>query len=315
MTTTQIVTRKPLLQIDLVNQRVIMAGADSADNQDDSEPGVFQAVDFGDDLKTKFLETIGNFWNTEDDKLEFFAYYTDKTFIVSRKRKKYDFKSDSNYFSQYEFKGATQDQGDYVYTAAQGIFNIRLQTKRRVALEAISSVEKEVSYFEAKFLKRKREKRMMLSSTDWRVLPDIADKYEGEKDQWIAWRSLIRQVTIPNPNIFNNMLEFAKSLYDIKYPIDPAIYREKYPDGKLADGETDAPAYLDETDTNQWVGYDTYASKDFVNERVLNALSYAKVRTKSPIYVDKQVRDIIKSMDIESIDPDFDFEQFQINEE
>ena len=111
------------------------------------------------------------------------------------------------------------------------------------------------------------------------------------------------------------MLEFAKSLYNIKYPIDPAIYREKYPDGKLADGETDAPAYLDETDTNQWVGYDTYASKDFVNERVLNALIYAKVRTKSPIFVDKQVRDIIKSMDIESIDPDFDFEQFQINEE
>ena len=58
MTTTQIVTRKPLLQIDLVNQRVIMAGANSADNQDDSEAGVFQAVDFSDDLKTKFLETI-----------------------------------------------------------------------------------------------------------------------------------------------------------------------------------------------------------------------------------------------------------------
>lgn len=315
MTTTQIVTRKPLLQIDLVNQRVIMAGANSADNQDESEAGVFQAVDFDDDLKVKFLETIGNFWNTEDDKLEFFAYYTDKTFIVSRKRKKYDFKSDSNYFSQYEFKGATQEQGDYVYTAAQGIFNIRLQTKRRVALEAISAVEKEISYFEAKFLKRKREKRMMLSATDWRVLPDIADKYVGEKDQWIAWRAKIRQVTIPNPTTFANMLEFAKSLYNVSYPIDPAIYREKYPDGKLADGETDAPAYLDETDSNQWVGYDTYASKDFVNERVLNALIYAKVRTKSPIFVDKQVRDIIKSMDIESIDPDFDADLFQINEE
>jgi hypothetical protein len=156
---------------------------------------------------------------------------------------------------------------------------------------------------------------MMLSATDWRVLPDVTDKYEGEKDQWIAWRHLIRQVTVPNPTKFDTMLDFAKSIYNIKYPIDPAIYREKYPDGKLADGETDAPAYLDETDENQWVGYDTYASKDFVNERVLNALIYAKVRTKSPIYVEKKVRDIIKAMDIESIDPDFDSELFKIAEE
>jgi hypothetical protein len=314
MTTTPIVTRRPLLQIDLVNQRVIMANGNVPDTQTDDE-GTFQAVDFSDELKTKFLETIGNFWNSEDDKLEFFAYYTDKTFIVQRKRKKYDFKSDSNYFSQYQFKGATQEQGDYVFTAAKGIFSIRLEGKRRIALESISAVEKEVSYFEAKYLKRKREKRMMLSATDWRVLPDVTDKYEGEKDQWIAWRHLIRQVTVPNPTKFDTMLDFAKSIYNIKYPIDPAIYREKYPDGKLADGETDAPAYLDETDENQWVGYDTYASKDFVNERVLNALIYAKVRTKSPIYVEKKVRDIIKAMDIESIDPDFDSELFKIAEE
>ena len=309
------VIRKPLLQIDLLNQRVLIADPDLArtDNPEDA-PGNFSQVDISDALKAKFLETIGNFWHTEDDKLEFFAYYSDKTFIVHRERLKYDFKSDSNYLSKYEFKGATKEQGEYVYDVARSLFQVIRQYKRTKALEAIKSVEKEVSYFEAKYLKKKREKKLMLASSDWRVLPDVPEAYTGEKDRWVAWRQKIREVAVMKPEDYNDLLSFARDLYVIKYPVDPEIYREKYPNDMLEDGVTPAPAFMDPDDDNQWTVYDSYASKDFVDDRMLNALIYAKVRVKSPVYVDKQVRDIIKAMQIENIDPDFDSSLFVLPE-
>lgn len=315
MTQTPVV-RRPLLQIDLVNKRVILGNPDVArtDNPEDN-PRNYSAVDFTDELKGKFIETIGSFWHTDDDQLEFFAYYTDKTFIVQRHRQKYDFKSESLYWSQYEFKGASQEQGDYVYDVATALFNIQRKYKRTQALEAIKAVEKEVSYFEAKYLKRKREKRQMLSATDWRVLPDVPEKYTGERDRWIAWRQKVREVAVVKPTEYDTMLDFAKTLFNQTYPIDPALYRETYPDDKLDDGVTDAPAFMDPNDPLQWTKYDTYASKDFVDERVLNQLIYTKIRTQQPVYVEKKIRDIIKAMKIEELDPDFDSDLFELKEE
>lgn len=309
------VIRRPLLQIDLLNQRVLIADPDLArtDNPEDA-PGNFSQVDITDELKAKFIETIGNFWHTEDDKLEFFAYYSDKTFIVQRERLKYDFKSDSSYLSKYEFKGATTEQGEYVYDVARSLFQVIRQYKRTKALEAIKSVEKEVAYFEAKYLKKKREKKMMLASSDWRVLPDVPESYDGEKDRWIAWRAKIRSVAVMNPDEYSDMLTFAKDLYVLKYPVDPEIYREKYPNDMLEDGVTPAPAYMDENDDNQWTIYDSYASKDFVDDRMLNSLIYAKIRVQSPVFVEKKVRDIIRAMQIENIDPDFDSSLFVLPE-
>lgn len=82
----------------------------------------------------------------------------------------------------------------------------------------------------------------------------------------------------------------------------------------LEDGVTPAPAFMDENDSEQWVNYDDDASKDFVNDRVINALIYARTRSKVTVTVNREVRDIIRLMKGEEIHPDFDSSLFVTEE-
>jgi hypothetical protein len=310
MTQTPIV-RRPLLQLDLVNQYVALSRPDIADNPliPDNQAQL-KKVEISDELKQKFLETVGSFWHSETDQIEVFSYYTDGAYVCVRNRQKYDFKTESLYWSDYNFTGATLQQAEEFYNTALAIFYIEQKRKVEISIARIQEVEKEISFFETKYLKRKREKKLLLNATDWRVLPDVEDKYEGEKERWIAWRKRVRQVDIPDPEMYTNMLEFAKSLFEMTYPIDPELYRDKYPDGLDADGNP-APEFMDPNDPNQWVKYDDDASKDFVNDRVINALIYAKQRDNRKVYIQKKVKEIIRDMKIEEIWPDFDSSLFQ----
>lgn len=307
--------KRPILQIDLLNDYIAVASPDVADSPDDPNLQELTVVKFSEEMKTKFFELLDAFWHTEDDRMEYFSYYTDGAYFCQRKRQKYDFERDSTYWTDYQFTGATDLQGKAVYDLALATFYVAQRIKTIEAGEKIAAVEKQYTFFEKKYLKRKREKKLLLASTDWRVLPDIEDSYEGEKDRWIAWRAKVRQIAIPDPQNYPTSLDFLKSLYENVFPIDPDLYNERYPNGMMEDGVTPAPAFMDENDSEQWVNYDDDASKDFVNDRVINALIYARSRSTVTVNVNKEVRDIIKMMKAEEIHPDFDSSLFVTDEE
>ncbi|CAF34291.1 hypothetical protein S-PM2d226 [Synechococcus phage S-PM2] len=309
MTQTPIV-RRPLLQMDLVNQYVAISRPGLADNQNiaNSDRNL-RKVEISDEMKQKFLETIGSFWHTPEDQLEVFSYYSDGKYFCQRQRQKYDFERDSVFWSDYSFTGASDQQANDLYNVALATFYVEQKRKVEFAIEKIQKVEKEITFFETKYLKRKREKKLLLNATDWRVLPDVEDNYPGEKDRWIAWRKKIRSIDVPNPENFDTMLDFAKSLFKMTYPIDPELYMDKYPEG-LDENGNPAPEFMDPNDANQWVSYDDDASKDFVNDRVINAMIYAKQRDNKKVIVQQQIRDIIRDMKVEEIFPDFDSSLF-----
>ena len=309
MTQTPMVKR-PVLQIDLLNDYISVAPPDVADDPNEPDFAQLVTVQFTQELKDKFFGLIDSFWHTDDDRLEFFSYYTDGAYFCQRQRQKYDFERDSTYWQEYQFTGGTDEQAKRVYEIALATFYVQQKIKTILATEKISAIEKQYTFFEKKYLKRKREKKLLLASTDWRVLPDIPDSYEGEKDRWIAWRAKIREVGVPDPENFSTGLDFLKSLYETVYPIDPELYLDKYPNGMLEDGVTPAPAFMDENDPEQWVNYDDDASKDFVDDRVINALIYARSRSNVTISVKREIRDIIRLMKGEEIHPDFDSSLF-----
>ena len=78
----------------------------------------------------------------------------------------------------------------------------------------------------------------------------------------------------------------------------------------LEDGVTPAPAFMDPDDAEQWTNYDDDASSDFLNSRMINKLMYAKNRASGTRRIKKEVLDIIKLMEVESIYPDFDSSLF-----
>ena len=185
------------------------------------------------------------------------------------------------------------------------MFAVAAKRKTDVAFQKTEALDKEINFFESKWMKRTREKQMMLASSDWRVLPDVEDSYEGEKDRWIAWRAKIRSIAIPTPEQYDDKLDLLK-LYSIKFILLILRTIENYMKVK----RTPAPAFMDPDDADQWTNYDDDASSDFLNSRMINKLMYAKNRASGTKRIKKEVLDIIKLMQVESIYPDFDSSLF-----
>jgi cell fate (sporulation/competence/biofilm development) regulator YlbF (YheA/YmcA/DUF963 family) len=72
-----------------------------------------------------------------------------------------------------------------------------------------------------------------------------------------------------------------------------------YPGGKLEDGVTDAPAFMDANDTNQWVKHDSQASTDFFTNREVNMFNLAQRGIAPTKKVTKEILDLMKELNID----------------
>jgi len=258
-------------------------------------------------LLEKFYETIDPFWHTESDQLQYFIYYNNGTYFCQRKKLKYDFNNNINYWQTYNFKNVPAEKVDELYVKIQAFAILNADVKKFNAISQIEEIGQESIFYERRLLKKIADKNAMLSASDWRVLPDIEDSYPGEKDMWIKWRSTLRSETIRNHHEFDNKLEFLKYLYQLKFPIDPKLYLQLYPDRKDIDGND--VEYLSTPD--QWVTYDSEASSDFITANAIRMLNYSKGHAEAKIRVKKAILAAIKGFDVESVYPDYDIERYE----
>lgn len=297
----EITTKHQILEFDLINRYVIFFNH----IDDDTILPTPYRISVDDELLNKFLNSVGSFWHNEKDQLEVFVYFNTGEYLCQRKKLKYNFKTKTNSWETYNFKGATQEQCQHLIDAICALRIVSTEFKSLAVLKKVEKIEEQNLFFQKRYIKKKRERNILLAESDWRVLPDVEEKYDGEKEMWIRWRRELRNNTIKNPDDFSSNLEFAKYIYNIKFPIDPTIYRRKYPNNEVG--------YLETED--QWVKHDAEASIDFINNRVDNILNHNKDYINQFQEVKKEVYDIIKSMDVHETNPDFDITKFIIKEE
>lgn len=258
-------------------------------------------------LLEKFFENVDSFWHSENDQLQYFLYYNTGQYICQRKKLKYDFQTKTNYWQTYNFKNVSQDKVDELYDQLQALVILNSDVKQFLAISEVKEIGQEAIFFERRLIKKLSEKNAMLGSSDWRILPDVVDTYPGEKDMWIRWRSVLRSEVIKKPQEFEDKLEYLKYLFNVKYPIDPKLYRQTYPEGKNADGND--VEYLSTED--QWVKYDTEASSDFITVNAIRALNYSKGVIDSRVRVKKHILNILKNFGVEAIYPDYDMNRYE----
>jgi hypothetical protein len=297
----QPIFRTPIVEADFLNKILVQTGG-----------AIYEAgqkvpasrVNIPDEISERFLtEQVDPFWHNENDRLEYFVVYNDGTYYCQRKRVRYDFESKSNYWSTYNFSGASKDQVESLKNKVIDFVSALREYKSVEYQGVIDKIDQEVIFFDQRWLKKFREKQMMLAASDWRVLPDVEDSYPGEKDMWIKWRATMRTETVKKPQEFENNLEFLKYLYDHKWPIDPKKYKEAYPNGEVEYLSTD----------DQWVGYDTEASTDFVDSRLINILNTSTVYREKVVDIKKSVYNLIKELRLEDF-AEFNYDQYNIVE-
>lgn len=295
--------RTTLYEIDFINKMVVMRGLDARGFNDESLEIETKKMD--PNLVEQFYTKVDSFWHSENDILEVFILFSDGSYLCQRRKLKYDFATKTNYWQTYNFNIAPQDKVENITTQIEAFLLINEEVIRYNAINRVNELGKESILFERRYYKRMHEKNMMISASDWRVLPDIEDSYPGEKDMWIKWRKTMRDEIIKSPTAFENPLDFLQYLYELKYPIDPKIYWERYPNGEVE--------YL--TTDDQWTDYDGEAASDFVSQRLPNVLNFSKKYLTVQRKVKSNLMDFIKAFGITDVYEDFDMNKFILEEE
>ena len=140
--------------------------------------------------------------------------------------------------------------------------------------DKINSISQEHAFWDSTLTKRITEKQNMLNATDWRVLPDVADNYPGEKDNWIKWRAKVRDIgkeyfawdSIQAMGMENFDIEWFKGINELKWPMDPKVFARQFPD--RVNDDKSLTGYLDTDDC--FVKRDTDASTDLILSRITN---------------------------------------------
>ena len=296
-------TRTALCELDFINRYIVRRAHNASESLDESETATAEKLD--PKLIDQFYTKVDPFWHSENDRLEIFILFSDGHYLCQRKKLKYDFATKSSYWQSYNFNVAPEDKVKIIKSQIEAFLIINTEVVRYNAIKNVEEIGQESILFEKRYLKRMIEKNMMISASDWRILPDIEDSYPGEKDMWIKWRKIMRDEIIKSPSEFETPLDFLQYLYEIKYPIDPKIYRGKYPNGEVEYLATD----------DQWSSYDGDVASDFVTERLPNILNFSKQYSAVQRKVKSNLMDFIKAFGITDVYEDFNMDKFLVDPE
>tara|TARA_Y100000385_G_C13101048_1_gene644523 strand:- start:661 stop:1602 length:942 start_codon:yes stop_codon:yes gene_type:complete len=286
------VNRDSILEVDFLNLIVIDANKTFLLN-DGSK--VLSTQKFEKDVMVRFLENLDPFWHTETDQLQTLSFFSDGSLFCQRKKQKFDFVNDRKVYTTYTFSGYTTEQVSDLQDKVLTFLDANRVVKEIKINKYVTKVDDSILFFDKTYLKRLQERNAILTSTDWRILPDVVDTYAGEKDRWILYRQTIRALGIKPVAEYATPLEFFKAVRSLKWPIDPKNFKDLYPDGVDVDGNV--VEYLG-TDT-QWVERDTDSSRDLVESRLSHIIAMRQDYVKSERVVSTAVKEMMKLLKLE----------------
>jgi len=238
------------------------------------------------------LTQLGTTWHDPNkDEIEFFIYNDDGTYFCQRKRSRMDFKTGFFYWRSYQYYEASDEEALRIYNIFRDFAEIQRFDRTTTYIEEAQKLFDSQSYFQDKYQKRRRQISLMLLYSDWRMTIDYEEEFEGEQEMWKEWRRRLRRC-LPDYETFDNPYEAFKFVSVLKYPIDPNVYFERYPEGKNADG--DEVAYLSTDD--QYDRLDFIVSKDFVAASMENILDLVNNFADQEVEITLQVKQILDDL-------------------
>lgn len=282
----EFVDKKCILEIDFQNRVVLDSSKRVYTPENDTlkVPGYVVKAEYMD----RFLESFDSFWHTENDQLQALMFYDDDSLFCQRKKLKYDFVSGQKVYTTYTFTGYTSEQVSELLLKVRAFLDAETVVRQLSVNQHLKKVDENLLFFEKTLMKRMQERNLILSVTDWRILPDVVEKYPGEREMWMKYRQTIRDLTFKDPTEYPTPLDFFKSIKSFKWPIDPKNYWEQYPDG--LDNNGNPVEYLSTDD--QWVERDTESSRDLIESRLYHIATMRQNYLKE----EKVVRDEVKKM-------------------
>lgn len=315
----EIYPRHPIYELDFIANFVVETSTIKHNYRTGAKGSPMYKIkkEFIDRFKT---EVLGDLWHNESDTIQYITIYSDGTADVQRRKQKYNFNTKESSFKSYFFKGFTIDDVVTLKNNVEAFLESTRIVNRLQINDSITAISEEYAFWDATLSKRMSEKQNLLSSTDWRILPDVIDNYPGERDNWVKWRSKVRDIgkeyfrweSIKSRGLEKFDIEWFKGICELKWPMDPKIFSTQFPDRVNADNSL--TGYLETDDC--YVKRDTDAGTDLIMSRILNINELSTKWNKSRQVVGELTREIMQKMSLEDfVDNGIDYTKLYTQEE
>lgn len=246
----------------------------------------YNAVYLTEQINDNLLTYLPDEWTNENDRILLFAVHKNGKVILEKEKLKYNFETKETYWVKYSQKNFTEKDAKEIFDALKAaVFaqNTKDQTERN---NNLVSIAKKDLYMDRIYLSLRDLTDKMLRESDWRILPDAPQKFEGEKDLWIEWRNHIRDC-VKKPSDFETELDFLIWTEEFKWPINPEQYHSLYPDHDIE--------YL--STREQFTTQDptiTEEKLDKITEQLNIAIQDIKRQKESGVPITKEMYDVIR---------------------
>jgi|TARA_B100000035_G_scaffold314838_1_gene332607 hypothetical protein len=257
----------------------------------------FTAAKISDDVwDEKVLPKLNPFWHIEGkDEIEYFIYYSDNSYLCQKRRLRTDPDTNSQYWKTYWYEDATSEQAYEVYELFSALFTLTKEERRTNWVAESKKLFDHQFYYEGKWRKMRGQISEMLLYSDWRMLPDYEEEFEGELALWKEWRKRVRNL-LPDLETFESAYAAFEFVSKMKYPLDPNMYVKKYPNRDVEYLSTD----------DQFDKLDFKASSDFVAANVANIGDFVRNYAQEDIIVTQKAYALMEELSLFEYFPDLE---------
>lgn len=250
------------------------------------------------------LPAISSEWHDPGkDEIKILTLYSDDTYLCFRSKMRYEFDTNTTRWVDYTYKKGNASDLKTIYETIRTVCVIQKESKNRDLLEEVRKLNLEALdyFYDSKWYKKMDEIQKLLLYSDWRILPDAPQKFDGEKDLWIIWRDKLRNLLPSNPReTYPDNFEMFKFIQTLKYPVDPTVYLKAYPNRDVDYLSTD----------DQFKKYDFEVSKDFVGKTQLNLIEFLETYDANTRPIEAKVLELAKALKLETVYEGLDYEKF-----
>ncbi len=235
----------------------------------------YQACQLSTELNDHLLNNIPDEYSNRNDRILLFYIRKDGTYRLEKEKLKYNFQTKESSWVRYEYKELTLEQAKELFEAIKATAWAQdVTTAVKIRNESLELAKKR-PYLDKMHLDRLQLQQKTLRNTDWRILDDAPQEYEGEIDNWRLFRRKLREI-VKSPDMFEDELDYLLYNADFRWPMSPYQWHINYPDSPASE-------YLQD-DAHWSVSLDSHIGNEKLNDiqRDINNVLKAAIENELP---------------------------------
>jgi len=275
--------KKTLVEYDAAHRMILVRVKEIINGKSEDK---YRAVYFKQNINDNFLNALPDEFCNDKDKLILFAIYDDGSYDLVKQKMKYDFATKQAKWVKYESNELSLEQAKEIFDVLKSMLFLQQIIEKKEKHDAILEIVNKQEYLDLRYEEYCQQRDILLRESDYRVLEDYPESFEGEKNLWITWREILRNF-VKKPSDFTDPLEYITHCENFAWPHDPLVYYSTYPNLDVE--------YLSTEDQfkKQYELISTEAQQRISNN-ILSASLEAKTRNEKGIPINKQILDIVE---------------------